>query len=150
MLSFSSLPHESKSNLCGSKTRKMVINVRITGKIAGWKIYELTLCWLDGWWSSCKEERGMWKGGLFPFHWFLSEGEEVNIKMQIFRILFLLFLLRAGLWYSLTARGSPLSLNQNLWISRKTPFTFVMKSPTDLPTLCKWKVQKQKDCTKKH
>lgn len=35
----------------------------------------------------------MWKGGLFPFHWFLSEGEEVNIKMQIFRILFLLFLL---------------------------------------------------------
>lgn len=37
MLSFSSLPHESKSNLSGSKTRKMVINMKITGKIQGEK-----------------------------------------------------------------------------------------------------------------
>lgn len=33
----------------------------------------------------------MWKGGLFPFHWFLSEGEEVNIKMKIFIIFYFFY-----------------------------------------------------------
>lgn len=66
----------------------------------------------------------MWKGGLFPFHWFLSEGEEVNIKMKIFIIFyFFIFIKSRALILTDSKRFSsefePESVNQQ----KNTPFT---------------------------
>lgn len=93
MLSFSSLPQESKSILF--RAEKKGLNKVTKLVITAWKYVpaglcgadELTLCLIVGWWSSYKEERGMWTADLFPFHCLLSEGREVNKNSFIHSLL---------------------------------------------------------------